>query len=367
MKIGVGLYPQNFQDWDRYLTAADTPPEVPDWQVYEEELRFGDLAEPLGFDSIWVSEHHFSPYNTTPDTLQFLTYFAGRTERLSFGTMVIVLPWHDPVGTAEKIAMLDNMLQGRRLVLGIGRGTARREFEGLRIPMEESRSRFTEALAVLRLALTQDLFSYQGKHYQISDTTVRPRPRNADLTDRMYCAWGSPETLQRNAQAGLGMLFTPQKSWEEYAADFKLYNSIRAERGSEPLPPIIQSWVYCAETEAEAWAGAVRYMGEYADCATQHYEFDEPEHFRQTKGYEHFVKRATRRVQMDPREFAEDFARHQLWGTPQQCVEKLREIKEKSGAAEYIALFRYGSMPYEEGERNLRLFAAEVLPHLSRA
>src|SRR5215510_14650685 len=68
-----------------------------DRDVYRHELRLGDLAEPLGFESIWGVEHHFTDYTMCPDVLQYLTYFAARTERVQLGSMVVVLPWHDPL------------------------------------------------------------------------------------------------------------------------------------------------------------------------------------------------------------------------------------------------------------------------------
>src|SRR5512134_334432 len=89
-----------------------------DREVYQQELRLGDLAEPLGFDSLWGVEHHFTDYTMCPDVLQHLTYFAGRTSRIQLGSMVVVLPWHDPARVAEQIAMLDHMSNGR-FVLGI--------------------------------------------------------------------------------------------------------------------------------------------------------------------------------------------------------------------------------------------------------
>ena len=73
----------------------------PDHEVYREELRLAELAEPLGLDSIWSVEHHFTDYTMCPDVLQFLTYMAGRTHRASLGSMVVVLPWHHPVRVAE--------------------------------------------------------------------------------------------------------------------------------------------------------------------------------------------------------------------------------------------------------------------------
>ena len=109
-----------------------------DYEVYRNELRLAELAEPLGFESIWSVEHHFTDYTMCPDVVQFLTYMAGRTERAKLGTMVVVLPWHDPMRVAEKVAMLDN-ISGGRVILGIGRGLGRVEFEGFRVDMNESR------------------------------------------------------------------------------------------------------------------------------------------------------------------------------------------------------------------------------------
>src|SRR3990170_4001815 len=95
-----------------------------DRNVYRNELRLGDLAEPLGFESIWGVEHHFTDYTMCPDVLQFLTYMAARTSKVQLGSMVVVLPWHDPLRVAEQVAMLD-ALSGGRMVFGIGRGLGR--------------------------------------------------------------------------------------------------------------------------------------------------------------------------------------------------------------------------------------------------
>src|SRR5580700_8742897 len=106
-----------------------------DRNVYRNELRLGDLAEPLGFDSIWGVEHHFTDYTMCPDVLQFLTYFAARTERVQLGSMVVVLPWHNPMRVAEQVVMLDHYSNGR-FILGLGRGLGRVEFEGFGVNQE---------------------------------------------------------------------------------------------------------------------------------------------------------------------------------------------------------------------------------------
>ena len=125
-----------------------------DHEVYRNEARLADLAEPLGYDSIWVSEHHFTGYNMCPDALQFLSYMSGRTERVKLGSMV-VLPWHDPMRMAEELVMLDNLSDGR-VIFGMERGVARREHEGFRLDMAESRGRFIESARMLVHKLGQD-------------------------------------------------------------------------------------------------------------------------------------------------------------------------------------------------------------------
>src|SRR5215831_17557991 len=146
-----------------------------DAAVLAEHLALGDLAEPLGFDSLFALEHHFTGYAMSPSPTQLLSYFAGRTKRIVLGTAVIVLPWHDPVRVAEEIALLD-ILSGGRCLFGFGRGAASVEYEGFRIPMEEARARFAEAAQLIRKALKEPEFDWQGEFFQIPKTAIRPRP-----------------------------------------------------------------------------------------------------------------------------------------------------------------------------------------------
>src|SRR5438128_12512230 len=110
------------------------------YDAYRNELRLAAEAEPLGFESIWAVEHHFPDYTMCPDVLQFLTYMAGRTQRARLGSMVVVLPWHDPLRVAEEVSMLDN-ISGGRVILGLGRGAGKVELDGFRLSMDESRPR----------------------------------------------------------------------------------------------------------------------------------------------------------------------------------------------------------------------------------
>src|SRR5256884_2633460 len=137
-----------------------------DAAVLAEHMALGDLAEPLGFDSLFALEHHFTGYARSPSPSVLLSYYAGRTRRITLGTAVIVLPWHDPVRIAEEIALLD-ILSGGRCLLGFGRGAASAEYAGFRIPMEEARPRFVETAQIVVRALSQEVFDWDGEFYKI--------------------------------------------------------------------------------------------------------------------------------------------------------------------------------------------------------
>ena len=363
MKAGICFNFQNYQDWDRFeAKATDVDPSVPDQQVWGEDLHLAGLAEPLGFDALWALDHHFSPYIMCGSALQQLGYFAGLTKNLDMGTMVIVLPWYDPVQVAEQICVLDHMLQGRRLTIGLGRGVAQREFDAYRIPLSESRGRFMESLEIVRLALTQEWFSYDGEFYQIPEMTIRPRPRTPNLVNNIKAAWVSPESLAILADAGVGMLLTNQKSWEDYQKDVRDFNAVRAERNWAPVQPTVVVNVACAESEEEAWESIVRHTTEMQISIERHYHFSESAQFESVGGYEYYQSFAQTLNTKTPEQIGRFNAKPQVWGTPEQCREKLEHIQRMTSAEELILGFRYGGMPADVAERSLRLFAKEVLP-----
>ena len=153
-----------------------------DFQVYREELRLADLAEPMGYESIWGVEHHFTDYTLCPDVIQFLTYMAGRTRDALLGTMVVVLPWHDPVRVAEEASMLDNMSDGR-MILGIGRGLAKVEFDGFRLDMSQSRARFFESAEMLLEDWRPGIASTMARLLSSHAGTFAPSPSRASRVE----------------------------------------------------------------------------------------------------------------------------------------------------------------------------------------
>lgn len=342
-------------------------PGLSDAAVVAEHLAMGDLAEPLGFDSLFALEHHFTGYAMSPAPCQLLSYYAGRTKRLALGTAVIVLPWHDPIRVAEEIALLD-ILCGGRCLFGFGRGAASVEYEGMRIPMGEARARFVEAAQIVRLALSEESFEWQGEHFRIPRTSIRPRPISHPER-RFYASSVSPESAEIMAKMGFGMLMIMQNEWTKCQADIDRFRETAMAVGHLPPPPIVLTNVSCAESRAEAQERAVTWLGRKWDSIDNHYHFSDG-HLAGVKGYESYAATARTYARMkDPekRAKATDFyVSIQIVGTPDDCLEKIRELQRLTGLGHLITEFSFGGMPHEDAELNMRLFADRVLPTLQR-
>ncbi len=336
-----------------------------DRNVYRNELRLGDLAEPLGFESLWGVEHHFTDYTMCPDVIQYLTYFAGRTQTLQLGSMVVVLPWHHPMRVAEEIVMLDHMSNGR-VIFGIGRGLGRVEFEGFGADQNQSREFFTEAAQMILEGLEKGYCEYDGRLVKQKRRDLRPRPFKS-FRGRTYAAAVSPESSRIMAQLGIGILIIPQKPWEMCVQELNEYRKVFADvNGTDAPPPIVGGWTYCDENADRAAECARRYIGEYWRSVVRHYELI-GDHLAKTKGYEAYVDlqaRASEAGGVDA--MVEFFLSLQVWGTPEQCYERILEIQRKTGAEAFTGVFSYGAMPYDLAESSMRLFATEVMPELKR-
>jgi alkanesulfonate monooxygenase SsuD/methylene tetrahydromethanopterin reductase-like flavin-dependent oxidoreductase (luciferase family) len=336
-----------------------------DRNVYQNELRLADLAEPLGFESIWGVEHHFTSYTMCPDVLQFLTYMAGRTTTLQLGSMVVVLPWHDPIRVAEQITVLDHMCDGR-LIFGIGRGLGRVEFEGFGVNQEESRERFVESAQMILEGLESGVCEFDGKFVKQTRREIRPRPFKS-FRGRTYAAAVSPESSEIMARLGIGILIIPQKPWDQVATDLNNYRTVYQQvNGADAPPPICAGWTFCDRSADRAREMAVEYIGGYWKTVLDHYELV-GDHLVNMKGYEGYG----RMQQLVSAEGGADmmtefFLSLQVWGTPEMCYEKIVDTQQRMGAEAFTGVFSYAGMPYEDAEASMRLFASDVMPELKK-
>ncbi len=336
-----------------------------DAAVLMEHLTLGDLAEPLGFDSLFGLEHHFTGYSMSPSPLQLLTYFAGRTKRITLGTCVIVLPWQDPIRVAEQIAYLD-LLCGGRCMFGFGRGAATVEYAGFRIPMEEARPRFAESAELITKALSQEVFDWDGEYYKIPKMSIRPRPMSHPER-RFYASSVSPESAEIMAKLGFGMMVIMQNEWVKAATDIQSFRDIAISVGHTPKPPVILTNVSVAESREEANERAQQYLGAKWDSIDNHYKFSDG-HLATVKGYESYGKMAKTYSKLKDEEarkkLTDFYVNIQIVGTPEDCKGQIAELQRLTGTDHIVCDFSYGGMPHEQGELNMRMFATEVMPTL---
>ena len=333
-----------------------------DADVYRHELSMADLAEPLGFDGVWAAEHHFDDYTLSPSVIQFLTWVAARTSRVKLGSMVVVLPWHDPMWVAEQLSVLDHM-SGGRAILGIGRGLGRIEFDGYRVPMAESRQRFVEYADAIISGFDSGYMEYDGELYQQPRTAIRPTPLHS-LRGRVYASAVSPESAAVMARLGVGIMIIAQKPWESTLKELESYREIYRELNRVEAPrPLLVTFAAVHESEAGAQEMHEQHIVRYCRSVLEHYEFENA-HLAHTPGYEYYGKLAANIAKHGTDKFVRFLADLQIWGTPAQVAEQIVENIRRIDGAGVICVFSYGAMLHELAKSNIHLFAEKVLPVL---
>jgi alkanesulfonate monooxygenase SsuD/methylene tetrahydromethanopterin reductase-like flavin-dependent oxidoreductase (luciferase family) len=350
MHVGKGFLCQN-------LSGERT-----DSEVLTNELSMASAAEAQGFESIWTPEHHFTGYHMVPNVVQMLSYLAGRTSRALLGSMVVVLPWHEPVRVAEELSVLDSM-SGGRLIVGVGRGLGRIEFEGFRIAMSESRGRFTEYARSIVEAFDTGVIQSDGEYYKQRPIALRPAPL-ASLRGRVYASAVSPESMDIMAALKFGVMVIAQKPWATTEAELKMYKErYLAINGVEPPKPILVSQVVVHDSAEAAREGFEQHIVAYAQSCVDHYEFGNVG-LADIPGYEYYGKLAENISKHGTKGYTEFLAGLQVYGTPDQVVEQLVSNVRRIDAAGVVAMLSLGDMPPEDGIRNQELFARRVLPVL---
>ena len=202
-------------------------------QAYRESLEIFDAADQLGFDAIWVAQHHFKDLGgMLPSPFPFLAAVAARTRRLRLGTSIIVLPFEHPLRVAEDAAVVDPLSHGR-LELGVGSGSDADEFEAFDIDINSRHQRTTAALIALKKALAGETLGTDGQ---------RLRPPAPTLNDRLWLSALSIRGAQYAADSGAGLLLSRFVGSEEQAAGQEqepVAVAFREAWGDRPLPPRI--------------------------------------------------------------------------------------------------------------------------------
>ena len=333
-----------------------------DARFVREEIDNLVFAEELGFDSVWITEHHFGDYSMSNDPLQLLTYIAAKTNRVKLGTQCIIVPWHNPARLAEKIINLD-ILSGGRAILGFGGGLAQHEFAGLGVDMNKSRDLYNDILNVVIPALETGAIEGEGAFGKIPRQELRPAPIKT-FDGRKFCGSLSGNSMYTAAKQGCGnmILMLPQRGADakpdKYTEVWKEVNG----PDSSPPPPMLGGNYYVDESAEYAQVQGEKYLANTMRAAIRNYHLDTPGKFPHIKGYEHYENMVLAPEQVD--DYVENFSKGAVTGTPQMILDRMWELKEQFGPQGFFPHVYYGGMPQDEARKNMHLFAEKVLPEL---
>ena len=203
MTVNFGLWYdfRNPQQWHR-----------PFGEMYRNYLDQIVHAEQSGFDSVWLTEHHFAEDGYTPSPLVLAGAIGERTERMRIGTNLIVLPLHDPIRIAEDAATL-SLLTGGRFDLGVGIGYKEEEFAAFGRELKFRPSMIEDAVEIIRRGWSGEPVNYEGKRFSLGDMAITPAP---EKTPALYIGGMAPPAIDRVSRIGDGFLSTGGIGIDDY-------------------------------------------------------------------------------------------------------------------------------------------------------
>ncbi len=333
--------------------------ETSDAGLYAAALEDARLGYELGYSAVWMIEHYFTDYYPTPNPLIMLSQIAAICPGLGLGTCVMVLPWYNPLRFAEDVAMLQ-MLSGAPLHIGIGRGTAKLEYDAFGIDMTEARDRFRESWEIVQKALQGAPFTYTGEHFSVT-SPLRLRPELNGRKPNFYGAIGSPQSAEIMADLGLPPLALAQfpdhilrsivENWDG--------RSRKHGRSADVTKPILIQ-CYVADTDEEARAEAKRYLPLYFQRQVEHYEvLKNP--WKDIAGYEQFSRFFANLLDLSDPAKIDKFLDMNAIGSPDTVARRLQHLNS-IGFNHFVMTNATPGVPAEVRHRNMRRFASEVMP-----
>ena len=323
------------------------PPGSDQQDRYQQALTEAVAAEELGFDSVWLTEHHFSGHGITADNVAFLSYLAAKTERIRLGTAVSVLPFHNPIRLAESIAVLDHLSRGR-VDFGIGRGYQWTEYHGFNRSMDDGQALFDETMEFIERAWTERRpFDFRGKHWQFPDVNVLPHPYQQPHPP-IWLATASPAGLARAVEHDWGVMLPQGQTLAQVSEHVQIYRAAleAAGRPYDPSRIVLARGLYVAPTDAQAWDEIEGPYREFQLAARRHAAPPE--------------MRDSIRTPFD----SDSLRESSVFGAPDSCTAMLERVRA-TGIEHVIFFVHVGGLAPAKIMASMRLFAQEVLPRLA--
>jgi natural product biosynthesis luciferase-like monooxygenase protein len=325
-----------------------------------EQISYG---EQIGFDSVWLAEHHFHAFAgffSAPPVIG--AAIAQRTTKMRIGTAVLLLPYHNPLRVAEDYATLD-CLSGGRVEFGIGHGFVKWEALTFAIPLEDLRERFKENLEVVLKAWSETKLYHKGRFHEFRGVEVYPRPVQEPYPTVWMAATTSVESFEYSGAQGFHMMLIPfLNEVEELRVKMEAYFEARRAAGHNPATARVLGvyHVYVGESSTEARAAAEVGLTEYHLSASQAHGLTpgmaDPESYRSHERH----RSAMRRLTFD--ELVEQ--NRVLVGSAAEVREKVEYVQERLFLTDLAGNFALGGLTDGQVRASMRRFMEQVAPKI---
>jgi len=324
MKFGLFILPS----WPEAETSQQG-------RIYQEAVEQIQYAEELGFDAVWLAEHHFTRFGIISSAIPFATYIAARTKTIRIGTGVSVLTFHNPIFMAEETAMLDVLSNGR-LDFGVGRGQVVYEYNNFKVEYDSRTQRFQEIVDIILGLWSTPGFTYHGKYYSVDDMTIAPVPVSRNLPVLTSANTPDEDVLGIRSLYFERCAAVGKRPLVEDMPFFRLTHVAEEEKQAREIPRASLTWVRDLNSLRRTLTGGSEI---YMDL----------EHWRRT-----------RTVQVPA--YETELQTTAYFGTPEQLVQRLRWLQEKHHVQYFGADMAFGKMQHADVLRSMELFAREVMP-----
>ncbi|MCA0331370.1 MAG: LLM class flavin-dependent oxidoreductase [Actinobacteria bacterium] len=336
-------------------------------ELYDWHLESWEVAEQAGFEGLFFSEHHFTPYSVSPSPNLLIAAAAQRTTTMRLGVMGNIVPLHNPRRLAEEYAMLDYLSHGR-LEIGIGRGVDEKEFGREGIPMAETRPRFEEGLRLIESMLYNPVFTHEGTYANYEPTTMWPPPLDRDRR-RMWITALSPQTIQWCGTNGYNIATAFQPTAQLRAVNDAYKEAAKA--AGQPHGPdstMILRNVYVGETDEEARRIAEPALNRMFGLYKEAVMFQDLDHI--PDGYDsQFYESFFRPFAGDGPVYWDALIDLGIFvvGSPDTVRESLIKQAQELGTSNILMWASFGSLTKEETLSSYRLLGEHVIPALREA
>lgn len=368
-----------------------------DWNaLYKETLEQCELADQVGFDNLWFVEHHFlTGFSGSPSQDAMFGALSRITKQIRIGYGVCILPYHHPVRVAERVALLDQLTDGR-IEVGTGRSNAY-EQTGLGIDPRETRNLWNESISMLPKIWTSDEYEYEGENWSVPKRRVLPKPYQQPHP-RLYLACTSEDSFRLAAQKGIGVLSSASYAVEVLKEKVQIYrdalkdcepvgefvtefwgNNVHGfcdddddyakELAAEsmktffgPDKPYIAGRIGAYEELLEAWGGVPEHLS--ADFSRWLRQSDEEhQQLAQDVGLSLDAGPGAARAaiaQLDGKTLSDRGVI--IAGNPESCI-KTCQMYEDIGVDQVMLIMQTETIPHEKVMASIEKFGKEVIPH----